>query len=765
MTRFFFLLSLTIGCRHPAALTASGTVTILDVSPGAIDAGASATVTWTTSLAGESVVAIAPDLALQRGPVAANKTLSTIVPGSSLVAGQNSGEIVVVPAGGEAIRASFIIMLNAAATTGGTTGGATGGTTGGPVDPCASASPTETDYAAIAGDGSLAAPWLICTPDQLSTLSYVNTVWSKSFALGKDIDVSQATASPFIGIGTMSNPFTGTFDGQGHKVSNVVLHPASGDGTGFFGSVVSSYTFIRNLTLDNVTITGPGANNGGLIGYADRPTIVNCSVTSGTVQGGDVQTGGLVGYADHGTIVSTCSANATVSSPKQLVGGLIGDSGEGTLIFNSYSTGSVTGESQVGGLIGRLWYGAGLFNSYSTADVTSATGLAAGLIGEMGEITIVNSFCTGKVTSASADSGSSGWCVSHSADPFPSLHYYSGAICQVAGGACTPEGNNEVADSDLTHFYSSTFAPINAWDTLTTWAPPAGTFPTLAPQLFDYGNWGDCSTHQSDTPFAGSGMRGTPEAPYLICTAGQLQNLTNSNLWTGVAVRLMNDTPIDLTGHPMTPIGNNSVRAWIDFDGNGKTISNYTLNDQSSKPAVAFMGNFSGVVKRLAMVNANISTDAGYAGIISAGLWSTVTDCYTTGSITNTGAGAAGGICGDVTDGTTMDSYSTATVTAGSGPACGIGGWDTTFDVFSAASVSGGANSGQIMNYQNSCSGGTGLADSYYDQTKLCPTCCTPVNGTPVPGNWFYDPSNPPMNTWDFNNIWQASPGTYPVLR
>ena len=31
--------------------------------------------------------------------------------------------------------------------------------------------------------------------------------------------------------------------------------------------------------------------------------------------------------------------------------------------------------------------------------------------------------------------------------------------------------------------------------------------------------------------------------------------------------------------------------------------------------------------------------------------------------------------------------------------------------------------------------------------------------------SYFYDSSNPPMNNWDFNNVWQANIGGYPTLR
>ena len=87
---------------------------------------------------------------------------------------------------------------------------------------------------------------------------------------------------------------------------------------------------------------------GGLIGYTKSS--VFDSHSSGDVSG-DWNTGGLIGADDNDyeVIVEGCSASGNVTG-ERIVGGLVGLKERG-LVSNSYSTGSVRGDSIVGGLI------------------------------------------------------------------------------------------------------------------------------------------------------------------------------------------------------------------------------------------------------------------------------------------------------------------------------------------------------------------------------------------------------------------------------
>ncbi len=75
-------------------------------------------------------------------------------------------------------------------------------------------------------------------------------------------------------IGSISNPFSGSFDGQGHTISNLKItkeigNIATSNRQGLFGTIVpSGETFFGNVTLHNANITA-GYHVGGLVATCD----------------------------------------------------------------------------------------------------------------------------------------------------------------------------------------------------------------------------------------------------------------------------------------------------------------------------------------------------------------------------------------------------------------------------------------------------------------------------------------------------------------
>jgi hypothetical protein len=92
-------------------------------------------------------------------------------------------------------------------------------------------------------------------------------------------------------IGWGGVPFQGSFDGNGHIISNFTYHNNERDLVGFF-SMIGKHGLVQNLTLRNINIT---ARNyvGGLAGHSNG-TISNCQIT-GKVSG-ESAIGGLVGW-------------------------------------------------------------------------------------------------------------------------------------------------------------------------------------------------------------------------------------------------------------------------------------------------------------------------------------------------------------------------------------------------------------------------------------------------------------------------------------
>jgi filamentous hemagglutinin family protein len=265
-----------------------------------------------------------------------------------------------------------------------------------------------------------------------------------------------STPGGFVPIGNNSANFTGSFNGQGHTISNLTINLPAAAGVGLFG-YTSATSAIQNVGLvggsvagldstgdlvgvlggalndssatgavsgtDNVgglvgyshggaisssfatgTVTGTGAqggaNIGGLVGQTDANSTVVGSVAAGAVTGGG-NVGGLVGY-NYGSSISTSLATGTVTGTagaSSSVGGLVGNNYGNATITISYADGVVAGYTNVGGLAGS---NTGRINgSFATGHVSSTNVTAGGLVGNNPGGTITNSHATGTVTGSS----------------------------------------------------------------------------------------------------------------------------------------------------------------------------------------------------------------------------------------------------------------------------------------------------------------------------------------------------------------------------
>lgn len=179
------------------------------------------------------------------------------------------------------------------------------------------------------------------------------------------------------GIGTVSNQYTGTFDGKYFMVSGLAGSKGLFD---FVGACV-----IKNLTVSGAIKEGA---NMGLLADVSAGTVENCFTTGSLHRISSYgTTGGLIGRADAGTVIRNCGSAANVScSMKSLkaelnMGGLVGNL-YGT-VENSYATGEirVTAGAEykaVGGFIGQTKNTAAITNSYAAGTVTGSAGGALG---------------------------------------------------------------------------------------------------------------------------------------------------------------------------------------------------------------------------------------------------------------------------------------------------------------------------------------------------------------------------------------------------
>ncbi|MBP3633576.1 MAG: hypothetical protein J6J43_03270, partial [Oscillospiraceae bacterium] len=202
-------------------------------------------------------------------------------------------------------------------------------------------------------------------------------------------------------IGTLENPYAGTFDGNGHTISNMTIEVDNGnaiDGvklatteyvTGLFG--VTDGAVIKDVTVSGTSsIRGNqelNARHGGVVAKAIDTTITGC--VSYVEHSGYANlyysdlfiynVGGIVGYAE-GITMDKCVNMGTICVYNSFyVGGLIGHiaaSATPSVVTNSQNAASVLGTTRVGGLIGFVDGCSGeeadlIENCYNTGDVGS----------------------------------------------------------------------------------------------------------------------------------------------------------------------------------------------------------------------------------------------------------------------------------------------------------------------------------------------------------------------------------------------------------
>ena len=239
----------------------------------------------------------------------------------------------------------------------------------------------------------------ITSAEDLATLAtFVNggaNTENATFVLANDIDLKEwcDTNGNWVPIGKYSTgfEFKGTFDGNGHTISNLRINNASASNQGLFG--YASHSLIKNVNLKNVDIYGINYL-GGVIGKSQETSCDNC-IVSGKIKGTSGHIGGIVGYA-YGRYISNCYSLAEVSAGYTSVGGIAGCS-SGQSIRDSFAKGNINGSHEVGGLVGVYASGNSITNCYATGNVAGNTNIG-GLVGSfLSSSYIINSCSTSNV--------------------------------------------------------------------------------------------------------------------------------------------------------------------------------------------------------------------------------------------------------------------------------------------------------------------------------------------------------------------------------
>ena len=244
------------------------------------------------------------------------------------------------------------------------------------------------------GDGLPDSPYEISTADELKNFAVaVNTGSEQSphAKLMNNIDLEGSETNQWTPIGTsISNSYTGTFDGNGKTISGLYINNSTADYKGLFGFVGSEGT-VQNLTVDG---TVSGSNSvGGVVGYNSSGTVTNCAF-SGSVSG-RYYVGGVVGR-NSGTYGSVTNCYNTGEVTGSTSGGVVGYNQSGT-VENCYNTGKVSGNRYVGGVVGSN--SGTVENCYTTGTVTvtGTDNYVGGVVG-LNRGIVTNCYNTGTVS-------------------------------------------------------------------------------------------------------------------------------------------------------------------------------------------------------------------------------------------------------------------------------------------------------------------------------------------------------------------------------
>ena len=240
----------------------------------------------------------------------------------------------------------------------------------------------------LGGEGTEASPYVITNLDDLKFfrdhVNAGNTYAGKYIKLTDDIDLAPTRSeSNWTPIGNSTNKFQGTFDGDNHTISDLVITGYNSN-VGFFGFTTNGE--IKNVIFENAKVSGR-LNVGVVAGTPYTSKYTNIKVTGHVEVNGMAYVGGVGGknaYANWTDITVNVDGTSYVKANsvedgtayRTYVGGVVGFNGEGSHTFKNITSNiKVIGSTKdVGGIFGIAHYGNNFENVTCTGDIEAAEG-------------------------------------------------------------------------------------------------------------------------------------------------------------------------------------------------------------------------------------------------------------------------------------------------------------------------------------------------------------------------------------------------------
>ena len=486
------------------------------------------------------------------------------------------------------------------------------------------------------GNGSVENPYYIFNESELMRIG-ANYRLDKNYLLMNNITLT----SNFTPIGYNSSTstwdgFNGTFDGQGNVIKGLNLNQIETEKVGFFSSLGRN-SVVKNLTIENASISGDYQNAGILAGTIDgsveKIQIKNSNITNNTSGNVGALAGVYAGnslrlsYADNVALNVGTEENQTTNT----IGGLVGKLNKATIqacYTNNVNINTTNSISVAGGLVGEMVIGTetgSIQQSYAnTTSMDTNFGAFVGKVTKSSEFdsskAIMLKHLIGNIAvvygkESQADILDTDLVKSFDSEYFKKVDENDKSVFYEANNALYLVrgfiSSGEVISTNEFVYYAIDMNTITNWDTTYVWNVENNSLPTLR---------------------MGSIYPADPSGEYFRRNFEQ-KDMGNKEVFTSTFssdvenknVKVLND--IDLS-NGWTPVAIKNTT----IDGNNKTIT-INLNNASNEQLGLFTRIDNSTIKNLNIVVTGVSANATNAGALAGII--TSTDAMSNSSIEN----------------------------------------------------------------------------------------------------------------------------------
>ena len=173
---------------------------------------------------------------------------------------------------------------------------------------------------------------------------------------GNSLSLGSATRSG--GATSSANAFRGTFNGNGHVISNITIQGTSNasDAVGVIPNLDCAGK-LQNVTFENIYINAPNNEQAGVVGLVTNgATISNVAVGTGKIVSKEAA-GGIAGRILKSGTIENCANAATINASAYNAGGIVGaayytQTGTTMVVSGCTNNGTITSGTSVGGIVG-----------------------------------------------------------------------------------------------------------------------------------------------------------------------------------------------------------------------------------------------------------------------------------------------------------------------------------------------------------------------------------------------------------------------------